>query len=99
MPWPTHFGKVENLENLNWEFQPDAVGTMAVENLGYIILAGFIFGTIGLGANSYGKRLGLWQPRAIGWTLMIYPYVVFNLWLLWGIGVGLLVLLWFFHHE
>ena len=65
----------------------------------YNILAGFIFGTIGWGANSYGKRLGLWQPRVIGWTLMLYPYVVFNLWLLWGIGVGLLTLLWFFHHE
>ena len=69
------------------------------KNLGHIILAGFIFGTIGWGANSYGKRLGLWQPRVIGWTMMLYPYVVFNLWLLWGIGVGLLTLLWFFHHE
>jgi hypothetical protein len=70
-----------------------------MENIGYIILAGFIFGTIGWGAFSYGKRLGLWQPRAIGCALMVYPYVVFNLWLLWGIGVGLLALLYFFHSE
>ena len=70
-----------------------------MENLGYILLAGLIFGTIGWGANSYGKSLELWQPRLIGWTLMIYPYMVFNLYLLWGVGAGLLVLLYFFHSE
>jgi hypothetical protein len=71
-----------------------------VENLGYMILAGLIFGTLGWGANSYGKRLDLWQPRVIGWALMLYPYVIFNnLYLLWGVGVGLLVTLYFFHSE
>ncbi len=65
----------------------------------YNILAGFIFGTIGFGAFSYGKRLDLWQPRAIGVVLMIYPYLVSNPWLLWLTGAGLLVLLCFYHHE
>ena len=65
----------------------------------YNILAGIIFGTIGLGAFSYGKKLELWQPIMIGLCLMIYPYLISNLWLLWGIGVGLLVLLWFYHDE
>lgn len=65
-----------------------------------MILAGLIFGTLGWGANSYGKRLELWQPRVIGWALMLYPYVIFNnLYLLWGVGVGLLVALYFFHSE
>jgi len=36
---------------------------------------------------------------AIGLVLMVYPYFIYNSWLLWGIGVGLLVLLWFQHHE
>lgn len=36
----------------------------------YNLLAGLIFGMIGLGAFSYGKKLDLWQPRAIGAALM-----------------------------
>ena len=63
------------------------------------ILAGIIFGIFGWGAYRYGKNLELWQPRAIGLALMIYPYFIYNKWLVWIIGVGLLVLLWFYHHE
>ena len=65
----------------------------------YSILAGLVFGTIGWGAFVYGRRLELWQPRAIGLALMLYPYVISNRILLWGTGVGLLVLLWFYHDE
>jgi hypothetical protein len=65
----------------------------------YNLLAGFIFGTLGWGAFIYGRKLELWQPRAIGLGLMLYPYFISNSWLLWGFGVGLLVLLWFYHHE
>ncbi len=65
----------------------------------YNILAGFIFGTIGWGAFIYGRKLDLWQPKSIGLGLMIYPYFFSNAWLLWGIGVGLLVTLGFYHHE
>ena len=65
----------------------------------YNILAGFIFGTIGWVALSYGRRLDLWQPKSIGVTLMVYPYFFSNAWLLWGIGVSLLVALWFYHDE
>lgn len=65
----------------------------------FSILAGLIFSTLGLGAFSYGKKLDLWQPRVIGLALLVYPYFTSNEWLLWGIGVGLLVLLWFYHHE
>jgi len=70
-----------------------------MSDFAYTLLAGFIFSTLGIGAFAYGKKLDLWQPRAIGVVLMIYPYVVGNLWLLWGIGTGLLVLLYYFHSE
>ncbi len=65
----------------------------------YNLLAGFIFGTLGMGAFSYGRKLDLWQPRVIGLLLMFYAYFFSNAWLLWGIGVGLVVLLWFYHNE
>jgi len=65
----------------------------------YNLLAGLVFGTLGWGAWSYGKKLELWQPRAIGVTMMVYPYLIYNAWLLWIVGVGLLVLLWFYHSE
>ena len=65
----------------------------------YTLLAGLIFGTIGWGAFSYGRKLELWKPKAIGLTLMAYPYVCTNIWALWGIGVALLVILWFHHDE
>ena len=45
------------------------------------------------------KQLDLWKPRVIGILLMVYPYFTDNGWLLWGAGVGLLVLLWFQHDE
>lgn len=40
-----------------------------------------------------------WKPRVIGVALMVYPYFFTNAWLLWGIGIGLLVTLWFHHDE
>ncbi|MFT3992194.1 MAG: hypothetical protein QM680_12370 [Luteolibacter sp.] len=65
----------------------------------YNILAGLVFGTIGMASVSYGKKLDLWKPVVIGILLMGYPYFVENVWLMWGIGAGLLVLLWFHHDE
>lgn len=63
------------------------------------LLAGFIFGTIGWGAFAYGRRLELWQPRAIGIALMAYPYLISHRILIWIVGAALLTLLWFYHHE
>ena len=66
---------------------------------GFNLLAGFLFGTIGWGVLSFGRKLQRWKPISIGLALMIYPYFVFNRWLMWGIGVALLGVLWFHHDE
>jgi hypothetical protein len=65
----------------------------------YTMIAGTIFGAVGLGAFGYGKKMSLWQPRVIGAGLMLVPFVIYNLWLLCGLCSGLLVLLWFYHDE
>jgi hypothetical protein len=86
----------------NWRWLKSGHGHINVAAVNfdpYNLLAGLIFGTLGLGAFSYGKKLELWQPITLGLCLMIYPYLFSNPWLVWGIGVGLLVLLWFYHDE
>lgn len=90
-----------NQQNLNSAFPRRRLccTPMGISLDPYNLLAGFIFGTLGWGSFSYGRRLDLWKPRAIGLALMIYPYFITNNWLLWGAGVGLLVLLWFHHDE
>ena len=86
--------------NLGWDLPPRGVGFPAMLNFNpYNLLAGFIFGTLGWGAYRYGKRLERWQPMTIGVGLMVYPYLFENSWLLWGIGIGLLVTLWFHHDQ
>ena len=50
------------------------------------LIAGLIFGSIGFVAFIYGKRMNLWKPMLCGLALMIYPYFVENVALLFGIG-------------
>jgi hypothetical protein len=66
---------------------------------GYNILAGLLFGAIGWVALSYGRKMQLWKPISIGLALMIYPYFFTNHWLMWGVGLALVVTLWFHHDE
>ena len=89
-------------KNFGWVFVEGSLTCGTPMNFSldpYNILAGFIFGTLGWGVLSYGRKLDLWQPKAIGLSLMIYPYFFTNNWLLWGIGVALLVVLWFHHDQ
>jgi cytochrome c-type biogenesis protein CcmH/NrfF len=56
------------------------------------LAAGFIFGVFGLYFIKQGKRNADIPPILVGVALLVYPYFVENVFLLWGIGVALLVL-------
>jgi len=54
------------------------------------ISAWVIFGGLGMIYVAYGKWKDLWQPKALGFALMFYPYIVpSGGWWLWGVGIVL----------
>ena len=55
------------------------------------IMAGLIFGTIGLYMLRHGKKEAHVPFIVIGLGLMIYPYFIENEFLLWGVGSVLLL--------
>jgi hypothetical protein len=56
------------------------------------LIAGLVFGVIGLSVFRLGKRDLNFPLVFTGLTLMIYPYFTPNAWLTWGVGVALCVL-------
>jgi hypothetical protein len=58
------------------------------------IVAGLIFGVIGLAYFRYGKKRPSFPWMAFGMALMIYPYFLESIWLLIGVGVALTVAPW-----
>ena len=57
-------------------------------------LVGACFSLIGFSVFLYGKKANEFKPTLIGIVLMVYPYLVSNLWWSLLIGVGLLAWLW-----
>ena len=74
----------------------------SLESLGFTvpspayIFAAILFGIVGLAAYSYGKKASLAKVKWIGVTLMLYPYVISQTWLLYVVGAGLCVALYLF---
>ena len=66
-------------------------GNFSVAN----IIAWVIFGGVGFIAFVYGKKMSLWRPLVIGIVLSIYPYFVSNTLVLYGVGMALCALLFF----
>ncbi len=56
---------------------------------------GILFGAIGLGFFTYGRRQKAVIPFAVGVTLFIFPYFISNVYLLVLVGAGLIALPYF----
>lgn len=53
---------------------------------GASLIGGLLFGSVGFVAFVYGKRMNLWKMMLCGLVLMIYPYFVESMPILYGIG-------------
>jgi hypothetical protein len=58
------------------------------------LLGVVLFSLIGIAAYFYGKRHDRNRMRWLGLALMLYPYVVWQTWLLYVVGAGLAVAVW-----
>ncbi len=58
------------------------------------IVGVIVFGVVGLVAYYYGKRNGRPRMRWLGLALMLYPYVVWQTWLMYVVGIGLCIAIW-----
>ncbi len=56
------------------------------------LFAGFAFGVFGVFLIRAAKREARVEYALIGITLLVFPYFVENPWLLWGLGLALLLL-------
>jgi len=59
------------------------------------IVGAILFGVLGIAAYYWGKREGRQRTRWLGVALMLYPYVVWQTWLLYLVGTGLCLAIWF----
>jgi len=57
-----------------------------------MLLWGLLFGSIGLGYFTYGRRQERFIPKYCGVGLMVFPYFVPNVYWLVAVGAGLLAL-------
>ena len=60
-----------------------------------LLLWGILFGGIGLGYFTYGKKQRAFVPLFVGIALCVIPYFITNIYLLVAAGVGLACLPYF----
>ena len=60
------------------------------------LFGGIIFSAIGLWAFGQGRKNGTTSAMVIGAALMVYPYLVPNVFLIYAIGIGLTAALYIF---
>jgi hypothetical protein len=75
--------------------QLEALGALGITlpSPAYIVGA-IVFGFVGLWAFVHGKRVGRPRTRWLGLALMLYPYVVWQTWLMYLVGLGLCIAVW-----
>jgi hypothetical protein len=57
-----------------------------------VLVWGLVFASIGLGYFIYGRKQRAVIPLLCGLALMVFPYFVSNVFILVGIGTGLIVI-------
>jgi len=60
-----------------------------------VLMAGLLFGTIGVAAIRYGWKTASWRPMVIGAALAVFPYFVAQAWLILAIGAALCAALYY----
>jgi hypothetical protein len=58
------------------------------------LIASLLVSSVGFVLFEYGRRMRRVPQIGIGILLLVYPYFVDNVWLMLGIAVILLVILW-----
>jgi hypothetical protein len=55
------------------------------------LIGALLFSIVGYAGYRYGKKNSLRATKWIGVALMLYPYIVWDTWLLYAVGAGLCV--------
>jgi hypothetical protein len=58
------------------------------------IVGAILFGLVGIYAYYVGKHHGRPRTKWLGVALMLYPYVIWNTWMLYAVGIALCVAVW-----
>ena len=58
------------------------------------LVASFIVSGVGFVLFEYGRRMKRMPQLGVGLVMLIYPYFVSNIWVMLGVGLVLVVLLW-----
>jgi apolipoprotein N-acyltransferase len=58
------------------------------------IFGAIVFGIVGLVAFARGRKTGRPRVKWLGVALMFYPYLVWNTWILYLVGLALCAWLW-----
>lgn len=94
------FTSLEDINKVNAKDKQALLSAVGIEPGGHglpwaKVIAYVLFGSIGFVAFAYGKKQESLKPLMVGLVLMGYPYFINNAILLYVVGAGLCVLLYF----